>query len=258
MNSASPNPTWLNLPNLPAPLRVLFSTYLFAIGLGLCMAGLQIMETHGMADGKFGLSVNDIVYSYYGNRSGSTMENKLHGSMAGMGTPQARLDIIQWVRDGSPEAVWESRIKDTLKNNCTQCHGATQGLPDFTRYDEVKRVSKIDEGASIQALTRSSHIHLFGISLLFLSIGLIFSLAVGVPRWMKSSLVAIPFIFLILDVLSWWLTKWSPHFAWLTLIGGFCYSIASAAMWITSLYQMLILSRNQKVYGNAWEADLRK
>ena len=26
------------------------------------MSGLQVMLTHGMADGKFGISVNDIIY----------------------------------------------------------------------------------------------------------------------------------------------------------------------------------------------------
>jgi hypothetical protein len=27
-------------------------------------------------------------------------------------------------------------------------------------------------------------------------------------------------------------------------------------MWLTSMYQMFILSRNGKVYGNAWAQDL--
>ncbi len=94
MKSIPPDLAWLNLPSLPAPVKVLFSGYLLAIGLGLCMAGLQIMLTHGMADGKPGLSLDDIVYSYYGDRSGSKLESKLNGSMKEMGTPEARLDII--------------------------------------------------------------------------------------------------------------------------------------------------------------------
>ncbi|MDE2309214.1 MAG: elongation factor-1 alpha, partial [Betaproteobacteria bacterium] len=116
---------------------------------------------------------------------------------------------------------------------------------------------KIDEGASIQHLTRVSHIHLFGISFIFFFVGFIFSFAVGVPKWLKISAIAIPFGFLIIDVLSWWLTKWNPSFAWLTLIGGFGYSVASTFMWFTSMYQMLILPRNEKSYGNAWESDLK-
>lgn len=73
--------TWLNLPSLSLSVRALFTGYLLVAGLGLLMAGVQIMLTHGMADGKFGLSVNDIVYSYYGNRTGSKLESKLNGSI---------------------------------------------------------------------------------------------------------------------------------------------------------------------------------
>jgi hypothetical protein len=131
------------------------------------------------------------------------------------------------------------------------------GIPDFSNYEDVKKVAKIDEGASIQTLTRVSHIHLFGISFIFFFVGFIFSFAVGVPKWLKISAIAIPFAFLILDIFSWWLTKWNPGFAWLTLIGGFGYSVAATIMWFISMYQMFILSRNGKIYGNAWEADLK-
>jgi len=257
MKSIPPNFAWLNLPNLPTPVKVLFSAYLLTIGLGLCMAGLQIMQTHGKADGKPGLSLDDIIYSYYGNRSGSQLESKLNGSMKEMVTPEARLDIIKWVRNGAPETEWEPHFKDTFKQHCVQCHGSISGIADFSKYEEVKKVAKIDEGASIQTLTRSSHIHLFGISFIFFFMGFIFSFAVGVPKWLKISAIAFPFGFLIVDVFSWWLTRWNPNFAWLTLIGGFGYSIASTIMWFISMYQMLILSRNGKIYGNVWEADLK-
>jgi len=51
----------------------------------------------------------------------------------------------------------------------------------------------------------------------------------------------IPFAFLIIDVISWWLTKLNPEFAWITIIGGYGYSLASTAMLVISLYQMWIL-----------------
>lgn len=255
MKPASSDMSWMNLPNLPMPVKVLFSGYLLAIGLGLCMAGLQIMLTHGMADGKPGLSLDDIVYSYYGDRSGSQLESKLNGSMKEMGTPEARLEIIKWVRAGAPEAEWAPRLKDVFGQHCVMCHSTTPNLADFTSYEKVKKLAKTSEGASIQTLTRVSHIHLFGISFIFFFVGFIFSFAVGIPKWLKVSVIAFPFAFLIVDVLSWWMTKWIPGFAWLTIIGGFGYSVASTYMWFTSMYQMLFLSRNGKVYGNAWEAD---
>ena len=84
MKTAPKDLAWLNLPNLPAPLKALFAGYLLVIGVGLLMAGLQIMMTHGMADGKVGLSKNDIVYSYYGDRTHSKLESMLNGSMKAM------------------------------------------------------------------------------------------------------------------------------------------------------------------------------
>jgi hypothetical protein len=248
---------WLNLPNLPISLKVLFAGYLLVIGVGLCMAGLQIMMTHGMADGKVGLSLDDVVYSYYGNRNGTTLESKLNGSMKDKATPEIRLEIIKWARDGAPEAEWEPRFKEVFAQHCVMCHSAIPGIPNFNNYEEVRNLAVVDEGASVQSLTRVSHIHLFGISFIFFMMAFIFSFAVNVPKWLKVLAIAMPFGFLILDVFSWWLTKWHPGFAWFTIIGGIGYSTASAFMWFTSMYQMFILSRNGKVYGNAWQADLK-
>ena len=98
-------------------------------------------------------------------------------------------------------------------------------------------MAEVDEGASIATLTRVSHIHLFGIAFIFLYVGWIFALAQYPQRW-KLILISTPFAFLILDVLSWWLTKYIPSFAWLTMIGGFGYSLASTIMIFTSLAQM--------------------
>ena len=60
MKASTQELAWLNLPNLPASVKALFAGYLLVIGVGLCMAGLQIMLTHGMADGKVGLSLDDV------------------------------------------------------------------------------------------------------------------------------------------------------------------------------------------------------
>jgi len=245
---------WLNLPQLPLPVRVLFTGYLLAVGIGLLSAGLQIVLTHGMADGKLGLSVDDIVYSYYGNRNGSRIEVMLDGPMRPMAPADVRLDIIKWAHDGAPQARWEPHFRGVFEQYCVRCHGTLPNLPDFRDYGAVAKVAQVDDGASVQTLTRMSHIHLFGISFIFFFVGLIFSFAVGVPRWLKALAIFMPFAFLLLDVLSWWLTKWSPGFAWLTLIVGFGYSLASTYMWVVSMLQMWLWPRDRP-YGNAWEAD---
>ncbi|WP_236994014.1 elongation factor-1 alpha [Candidatus Methylomicrobium oryzae] len=222
---------------LPMKYKVLFTGYLITIGFGLLMAGAQIMLTHGMADGKPGLSIEDIVYSYYGNRSGSKLEAMLEGAMKPMAPDDARFELIQWARDGSPAELWKPKIEPLIQRYCAACHNATSAQPDFTRFENLKKAAEVDRGASYNSLTRSSHIHLFGIAFIFMFMGWIFAMAEFPHPW-QSLLIATPFVFLVVDVISWWLTKSFYQFAWLTMLGGIGYSLASTVMLLTSLAQM--------------------
>ena len=234
------------LQNLALPLKALFTGYLLAIGLGLLMAGAQIMQTHGMADGKFGLSVDDIIYSYHGNHDGpnaSKLESKLFGSMKDNAPPEVRMALLKWADAGAPASEWESNIKPKVDEYCGPCHANMPGLANITEKSVMDQMTKRDEGQSIATLTRVSHIHLFGISFIFFMVGWIFSYATGFSTWLKSFLIITPFAFLIVDVASWWLTKMNPNFAWLVIIGGFGYSLASTVMIFSSLYQMWLMKR---------------
>lgn len=246
-------PRGFNLTNISLPLKSLFTGYLFAIGLGLLVAGGQILLTHGMADGKFGLSIDDIVYSYYGDRESSKIENKLNGSMQDKAPREVKIDMIKWVREGASKQQWDDKIGAEFQQYCTKCHSVIPGLPNFSTYEGVLPSAHIDQGASIDSLTRVSHIHLFGIAFIFFFVGMIFSLAAGIPTWLKTLVVVTPFAFLILDVLSWWLTKINPLFAWLTIIGGIGYTLASAYMWFVSVIQMWWYPWRGKVMDeNCW------
>jgi len=230
-----------HLHELSLPIKSLFTGYLLAIGLGLLAAGAQIMLTHGMADGKFGLSVDDIIYSYHGNHDGpnaSKLESKLFGSMKDNAPPEVRMALLKWANTGAPASEWESSIKPKVDEYCGPCHANMPGLANITEKKVMEQMTKRDEGQSIATLTRVSHIHLFGISFIFFMVGWIFSYATGFSTWLKSLLIFTPFAFLIVDVASWWLTKMNPNFAWLVIIGGFTYSMASTVMIFSSLYQM--------------------
>ncbi len=234
----------LTLGKLPLTYRFLFTSFLLVVGLGLCMAGAQIMLTHGMADGKAGLSMDDIVYSYYGNRSGSKMEAALTGKMKDKAPPGVNITLIKWVRNDAPEAEWKT-VGPLLEQNCGKCHDAESGLPEVTKLDVAKSLAAVDHGASIGSLTRVSHIHLFGISFIFLFVGLIFAMA-EFDRFWKIILITTPFAFLVLDVASWWLTKFWPGFAWFTMIGGLGYSLAALVMFGVSFAQMWLPRWTQK------------
>ncbi len=246
------------LKNLPFSAKVLFSSYLIIIAIGYFVALLQILFTHGMADSKFGLSIEDIVYSYYGNRSGSKLETMLNGPMQPYASPQERFQIIQWVRDGAPQAEYEKTIKPIIENRCVMCHGPNSSQPDFTRFEEVQKRAQTDTGATVQSLVRVTHVHLFGIAFIFMFVGIIFCFATSAPESLKALAVAMPFIFQLTDIASWWLTKLSPHFAWLVIAGGAGMATAFVFMWIVSMYEMWILPFKHRPLDIQTESYLRR
>ena len=229
-----------HLKDFETPVKVLFTGYLTAVALGYFFAIIQILFTHGMADGKFGLSVDDIVYSYYGNRSGTVLETKLNGSMKDKATDHERFLIMQWDREGAEATDYISTgIKKIIDNKCVMCHNAdASGIPDFTDFDALKELTEQDEGATFASLTRVSHIHLFGISFIFMFVGLIFSFAETSTNWYKCIAIGMPYTFLVVDILSWWLTKLHPIFAWLVMFAGGGMGVAFIFMWSVSILEM--------------------
>ncbi|MEI8208489.1 MAG: hypothetical protein D0528_00130 [Methylococcales bacterium] len=222
------------------PIKVLFTGYLCAVGIGYFFALIQILFTHGMADGKFGLSVDDIVYSYYGNRSGTVLEQKLNGSMKENAPEQERFKIMEWVRDGAdPDDYKDKGIEKIVQTRCVMCHNKeASGVPDFTEFEGLKLYTTQDTGATFSSLTRISHIHLFGISFIFMFVGLIFNFAETPTMQYKCIAIGMPYVFLVADIMSWWLTKIHPVFAWLVIFAGMGMGISFMFMWVTSIIEM--------------------
>lgn len=227
------------LRQLDIPVKVLFTGYLTTVAVGYLVALIQILFTHGLADGKFGLSIDDIVYSYYGNRSGTMLETKLNGSMKDNASEKERFAIIQWVRDGADKDDFvDDGIDKIIESRCVMCHNKEASVPDFTDFKVLKELAKEDEGATFTSLTRVSHIHLFGISFIFMLVGLIFSFSETSTLKYKSIAIGMPYVFLLVDILSWWLTKLNPMFAWLVIFAGAGMAISFGFMWLISVLEM--------------------
>jgi hypothetical protein len=107
----------------------------------------------------------------------------------------------------------------------------------LTSYEEVLKVTDIDLGQSIGRLARVSHIHLFGMSFIFLSTGVIFALS-EINKRLRFVIVALPFIAIWLDIGSWWFTKYRPIFAYTVIIGGALMGLALAVQILIPLWEM--------------------
>ena len=233
-------PKFTPLKDHDTPIKVLFTGYLCTVGIGYLFALIQILFTHGMADGKFGLSVDDIVYSYYGNRSGTVLETQLNGPMKENAPDQERFKIMEWVRNGADsEAYKDDGIEKIIESRCVMCHNKeASGVPSFSNFEGLQPYTTQDTGATFASLTRVSHIHLFGISFIFMFVGLIFSFAETPTTQYKCIAIGMPYGFLIADIMSWWLTKIHPMFAWLVIFAGMGMGISFMFMWVTSILEM--------------------
>jgi hypothetical protein len=226
---------------LPYSQRVLYTATLLILGLGYLFALLNIYYTYaGRAGGNpLFLSYQDIVVAYSGSGTGSRLEGALHGPMSTMLPRDEMFRVITWAQAGANRADYDSEIKTIFEKRCLVCHdGSNPHLPNLSGYENVKKVTEIDTGASLGTLVRVSHIHLFGLSFIFFIVGLMFTHAYIRPVWFKCTVVAMPFVAIVLDVSSWYFTKIFHPFAWLVIGGGFLMALCFTFMWAVTMYQL--------------------
>ncbi len=226
-------------------VRLLYSSFLILIGIGYIAAVTYLYMTHAQLDGKSGIDMQDIVTSYYGNRSGTRLEAAIQGPMKIHLQPAQSATIIHWLNTGASQQGYQSEIRPILQQNCMECHNATTSsllkIPNLSSFQGVQQVTKVDKGMSIQSLVQLSHIHLFGIGLMLFAVGVIFIKAELSP-WLMNTLIVLPFVSILADIISWFLTKWYPLYAYVVVLGGTFMGIAMGAQILISLYQMWLLS----------------
>ncbi len=231
----------MTLRKLPIPLRALFSSFLVLIGISyLAAVSLLFLVNIKPHLASQQTVVDDIAQQYHGLPNNTRLEVALKGSMSGMASTEDRNRIISWIHRGAREKGFTD-VAPIFKNNCAVCHNPqnNRSIPNLTGYDQIKNVVRTDTGEDIIQLARVSHIHLFGISLIFIATGTIFAFS-ETPIWFRAVIVTIPYLTIIIDIGSWWLTKYlSPTFAWTVLGGGAAMGVALAVQIFVPLWEML-------------------
>jgi hypothetical protein len=220
--------------------KILDTMFLVTVGIGYLFALLNLYYTYAGRDGQPGLSVQDIKLGYYGSHNQTRLGAAINGPMAvNLPDEAAKRTILDWINTGAKEPEFHEKVEPILKDNCVMCHSADSGLPipHFDSYEHVLELTKTDTGATIPALVRVSHIHLFGIAFILFLVGRIFVLC-EMPVWLKRVMVGIPFLFLLGDIVSWFIAKLIPGFAYIIIANGALMGIAFGGQLLFSLYQM--------------------
>ena len=241
MNDKAIHRLYRHFQELPISMRTLFTGALLVVGLGYVFAMLYIFIAHSGADGKPGLSVDDIKITYSGSKETTQLEKALRGPMSGMLPQKDLAAMLDWIRDGAIKKTYTASVESIVADNCLSCHdGSNPHLSNLDGYENINEVVAQDTGADLFTLVRVSHIHLFGLTFIFFIVGFIFSHAYLRPLWLKSLIIATPFAGVIADVLGWYVTKVYTPFAWVVLIAGAFNGLSFAVMWVVSMYQMWI------------------
>jgi hypothetical protein len=241
MNDVPLHRLYHHYSELPYSQRVLYTATLLVLGLGYIFALLNINFTYaGRAGGdRLIVSYDDIVAGYSGTGKGSRLESALRGPMSTMLPPDESNALVIWAQDGGSRAAYDGIVKATLDKRCMACHdGSNPHLPNLNGYDNLKKMTEVDTGASIATLVRVSHIHFFGLTFIFFIVGLMFSHAYVRPVWFKCTVIALPFVAIVMDVSSWYFTKIFHPFAFVVMAAGFIMAVCFASMWFVTMYQL--------------------
>jgi len=230
---------FVHFTRLPLVQRVVYTGTLLTLGLGYLFAMIYVVASHAERDGDPMLSVNDIVIAYSGSNEGTVLESALKGPMSNMLPAEENIAIVNWVREGNSEEAYNSTIKKIIDKRCVACHNdRNPHIPSLQSFEKVLHTAEKDTGMNIFTLVRVSHIHLFGLTFIFFIVSSIFSHAYLRYEWLKVLIVCIPFIAIVFDIASWYITKVFQPFAWVVIISGALMGMSFAIQFLTSIYQM--------------------
>lgn len=239
MDQPQLHPNYLHFSELPTSMRVVYTAALLILGIGYLFAVIYLFHTTAGRDGKAGLSYEDVVIVYSGSGKSSRLEAALRGPMSTMLPPEELDKLVGWTQKGADREAYDTDIKRTLEQRCVACHdGGNPHLSNLSNYEGVKKTTEMDTGTDVFTLVRVSHIHMFGMTFIFFLMGLIFGHAYMRPIWLKSTVVALPFLAIAMDVASWYLIKVFQPFALMTMGAGAIMGLSFAFMWLVSMYQI--------------------
>jgi len=241
MTKSEESMTVRTLGTLSTPMRALLTCFLVTIGVGYVAALLYLFLVDIDPHQKVGVGIAEgIAQKYHGTRGNTRLEAALRGPMSDrLGEPDKQ-EILRWVHDGA-SADGFAKVKPIFERICTQCHSPTTGMPipPLTSFEDIRKVAQVDTGLSFIQLARVSHVHLFGMSIIFLLTGGIFAFS-AVPAKLRLLIIVVPYVSIWTDIGSWWITKYQPGFAYAVLIGGGLMGVALAAQILISIGEMWI------------------
>jgi len=249
-------------------IRLTLTAFLAIIGFGYLIAIANIYHRHALADGKPGMSMEDIGAVYRGltvaagSEAPSRMLTMIRGEMRQYLSSEADFFALEnWLKagakfDGLDAGEGRHTPRKVIIRNCLRCHGQSTGTDISRRSPFGKDEFDVDPGMiarftsaptaqpgghaqaapqySIPRLVLVSHQHMLSIPLFTLVVALLFAMT-RLPAGLKHSLTPVPLIALIFDFGGWWLARLSD-------IGVYSLAAAGALFGLVFGVQILVVA----------------
>lgn len=224
------------MPPFPATFlsRLFLTTVSLAFLAGWGTASLNLWLSYAEADGRPGLTLDDVRARFHGRRDTNRFVAMLNGPMyKNLAEPETDAPLLTtWALEPSrsdfdPTAHrqrFQEEILPILELDCQVCHvpGGKAGKAPFRSYEEVAPLLQVDTGPDTATLARLSHFHLLGMASLILLTGLL--AFAFLPTRMAGILSALAGLGLLLDVGGWWATRADGRWALLSVAGGLLFA----------------------------------
>jgi len=260
----------ITLNRLELPFKLLITMFLIVLSWGFLVSELYLLHTTEMADGKPGMSIDDITYTFHGSKTLTTLKKKINGSMRpyffdGGDEKNATLKdyddieaVLKWNESGAAEeGYWDPKLKAEDKNpkavvnilythGCYDCHAADATMKGHKKdspldtFANISKFLKPDLGMDKGRLLMLSHAHLLGMGIMYLITGTFVAFTLW-PRKVRIFLIVGGLSAILFNIGGWWAVKYGgPAFSYLVMFGGgmmavtFGLSVAAAAydLWI--------------------------
>lgn len=232
---------------LALPARLLVTLFLLGAAAGLLAGEGNVLASHAAADGRPGLSMEDLRRTYHGRPGWTLIASMVDGGPMEkhVPIPSERKAILDWARGGARREDFDAARK-VLDARCVKCHspGGEKEESPFAeareagaRWDLVSNYARPDRGMSLAARATTTHAHLFAMSTLYALMGAVFLLT-NTRRAVKAAAVALPFVGMFVDIGSWWLAMLHPAFVWTIVAGGTLVAAGTVVLVARPLWEM--------------------
>ena len=156
------------------------------------------------------------------------------------------------VHDIIPTFFSSSEMEHRGSNSMQKMEKTTEGTADDSRGDlfaEEPTESKTEKPSIVHSeqfvwLLKWTHIHLFGMNMIFIFLGAI-TLFLDLPVRTRTWLVTLPFVGVFIDIAAMWLKIYiSPVFFWLHIPGGGLFGVVFFIVTIKAMLEMWWVRNN--------------